>query len=46
MSFNSYLRPRILLAAAAALVAGAAVWLAVANGNAGLYVAVGYFSRR
>ena len=35
MSFNSYLRPRILLAAAAALVAGAAVWLAVANGNAG-----------
>ncbi len=35
MSFNSYVRPRTLLAAVAALVAGAAVWLVLANSNAG-----------
>jgi hypothetical protein len=38
MSFNSYARPRILLAGlagGAALVAGVAVWLALAEGNAG-----------
>ena len=35
MSFNSYARPRTLLAGGAALVAGAAVWLALAGGLAG-----------
>src|SRR5207253_178105 len=35
MLFNTYMRPRILLAGAAALVAGAAVWLALAGSNAG-----------
>src|SRR6266516_1071915 len=35
MSFNSYVRPRTLLAGVAALVAGAAVWLVLADGNAG-----------
>src|SRR5437762_12986976 len=35
MSFNSYVRPRALLAAAAALVAGVALWLVLADGNAG-----------
>jgi hypothetical protein len=35
MSFNSYVRPRTFLAGAAALVAGAAVWLALPDGNAG-----------
>jgi hypothetical protein len=34
MSFNSYVRPRNLLASGAAIVAGAAVWLAVPDGNA------------
>jgi hypothetical protein len=35
MSFTSYVRPRILLAGGAALVAAAAVWLALPDGNAG-----------
>jgi hypothetical protein len=35
MSFNTYVRPRTLLAGGAALVAGAAVWLGFADGNAG-----------
>ncbi|MCW2977178.1 MAG: cell wall-binding repeat-containing protein [Actinomycetia bacterium] len=35
MSFNSYVRPRSLLAGGAALVAGAAIWLALPDGNAG-----------
>jgi hypothetical protein len=35
MSFNSYLRPRALLAGVAAIVAGTAIWLVLANGNAG-----------
>jgi hypothetical protein len=35
MSFNSYVRPRTLLAGGAALFAGVAVWLSVADGNAG-----------
>jgi hypothetical protein len=34
MSFNSFVRPRNLLASGAALVAGAAVWLALPDGNA------------
>ena len=34
MSFNSYVRPRTLLAGVAALLAGAAVWLALAVGGA------------
>jgi hypothetical protein len=35
MSVNSYLRPRTLLASGALLLAGAAVWLTVPDGNAG-----------
>jgi hypothetical protein len=35
MSFNAYVRPRALLAGGAALAAGAAVWLALPNSNAG-----------
>jgi hypothetical protein len=35
MSFNSYVRPRALLAGLAALAVAAAVWLTLANGNAG-----------
>ena len=35
MSFNSYVRPRTLFAGLAALLAGVAVWLVLANGNAG-----------
>jgi hypothetical protein len=35
MSVNSYLRPRILLASGATLLAGAALWLTVPGGNAG-----------
>jgi hypothetical protein len=34
MSFNSFVRPRNLLASGAAIVAGAAVWLALPDGNA------------
>jgi hypothetical protein len=35
MSANAYLRPRFLLAGGVALLAGAAVWLTVPDGNAG-----------
>lgn len=35
MSVNSYVRPSVLFAGGVALVAAAAVWLALANGNAG-----------
>src|SRR5258707_997347 len=35
MSANSYVRPRSLLAAGAAVVAGAAVWLALPDSDAG-----------
>jgi hypothetical protein len=35
MSFNSYVRPRTLLAGGAALVAGLVLWFVIADGNAG-----------